>query len=100
MGQALQITAAYVTVCSRLLRGHSIASRNHGQQHALSGEGEWLMIVSGPIFWAIVFVGGIVALGLALAYGISSNSKRTLAEKRVTEEATRDVYREEDRNGS
>lgn len=58
------------------------------------------MIFSGPIFWAIVFVGGIVALGLALTYGLSRNSRRTPAEKRVTEKATQDIYREEDRDGS
>lgn len=39
---------------------------------------------------------GVVILGLAVAYGISRNRKRTRAEKQVTEAATRANYAKQD----
>ena len=47
---------------------------------------------------ALLFVGAFV-LGLFMAYGILQNRKRTRAQKRLTEEATRENYRQEARNG-
>jgi hypothetical protein len=38
----------------------------------------------------------IVALGLALAYGVMRNRSRTRAEKNLTEQATEARYRQED----
>ena len=46
-----------------------------------------------PYLW---FVGAVI-LGLAIAYGIMRNRRRTNAEKVTTEQATRNLYREEDR---
>jgi hypothetical protein len=37
-------------------------------------------------------------LGLALAYGIMRNTRRTIAEKRVTDQATKSLYAEEERD--
>jgi hypothetical protein len=42
------------------------------------------------------FIGAGI-LGLAIAYGIMQNSKRSAAEKATTERATRDLYAKEDR---
>jgi hypothetical protein len=44
--------------------------------------------------WAI----GTVVLGLALAYGIMRNRSRTRAEKQITDQATKNVYAEEERD--
>ncbi|NOJ46031.1 cytochrome c-type biogenesis protein CcmH [Bradyrhizobium sp. WSM 1744] len=46
---------------------------------------------------ALWFIGAAV-LGLALAYGIMRNRRRTRAEKQITEEATKDLYAREKRN--
>jgi hypothetical protein len=46
---------------------------------------------------ALWFVGAGV-LGLVLAYGIIRNRRRTPAEKRITEQATKDLYERENRN--
>ena len=45
----------------------------------------------------LLFVGAGV-LGLVLAYGIMRNRRRTRAEKRLTEQATKDLYARENRN--
>jgi len=46
---------------------------------------------------ALWFIGSGV-LGVALVYGIMRNRRRTLPEKQKTEEATRELYRAEDRD--
>jgi hypothetical protein len=46
---------------------------------------------------ALWFVGAGV-LGLALAYGILRNRGRTRAEKQITEQATKNLYAEEERD--
>ena len=46
---------------------------------------------------ALWFVGAGV-LGLVLAYGIIRNWRRTPAEKRITEQATKVLYERENRN--
>jgi hypothetical protein len=46
---------------------------------------------------ALWFVGAVV-LGLVLAYGIVRNRGRTRAEKLITEQATKNLYAEEERN--
>ena len=46
---------------------------------------------------ALWFVGAGV-LGLVLAYGIIRNRRRTPAEKRITEQATKDLYKRENRD--
>jgi len=46
--------------------------------------------------WAYVVFAGALVLGAGIAYGMWRNSKRTRAEKRLTEEATRAEYKSED----
>ena len=46
---------------------------------------------------ALWFIGAAV-LGLVLAYGIMRNRRRTRAEKQLTEQATKDLYAQENRN--
>ncbi len=48
--------------------------------------------------WSFVVVIGAILLGAALAYGMWINSRRTRADKMVTEAATRREYKEEDRD--
>ena len=48
---------------------------------------------------ALWFIGAVV-LGLALAYGIMRNRSRTTAEKRATDQATKNLYAEEERTRS
>ena len=44
-----------------------------------------------------LWVIGVGILGIALAYGIIRNSKRSASEKATTERATKDLYANEDR---
>jgi hypothetical protein len=44
---------------------------------------------------ALWFVGAGI-LGLAIAYGVLRNRSRTRAEKQLTENATKDLYRQEE----
>jgi hypothetical protein len=46
---------------------------------------------------AVWFIGAGV-LGLVLAYGIMRNRRRTRAEKATTEQATKDLYAQENRD--
>jgi hypothetical protein len=46
---------------------------------------------------ALWFIGAVI-LGLALAYGIMRNRRRTITDKRVTDRATRSLYAEEERD--
>lgn len=53
---------------------------------------------SGPAFWLIVLTVGVIALGLAMAYGMMRNRRRTPAERAQTEAATKREYAAEDRD--
>jgi hypothetical protein len=55
---------------------------------------------TGPAFWLILLTVGVVVLGLAMALAQRRNSKRTPAEKVLTEVATRGEYKAEDRDRS
>lgn len=55
---------------------------------------------SGPTLWLLLLTAGVVLLGLAIAYGISQNRKRSSAEKALTEVATQREYQKEDRDHS
>lgn len=52
----------------------------------------------GPSIWLTLLTVGVVMLGLAMAYGISRNRKRSDYEKARTEAATREEFRREDRD--
>lgn len=47
--------------------------------------------------WGVMTIVGPILLGLALIYAILANRRRSAADRRRTEEATRELYREEDR---
>ncbi len=46
--------------------------------------------------WALATVIGVIVLGIAIWYGMWVNSKRTAADRQLTEDATRREYQEED----
>ena len=45
-----------------------------------------------------IWAAGVAVLGATLAYGIFQNRKRTGRERAITEEATKENYRQEDRS--
>jgi hypothetical protein len=53
---------------------------------------------TGPAFWLIMTVGGVVLLGVALTYGLISTRKRreNPVAQRLTDAATRELYHEEE----
>jgi hypothetical protein len=55
---------------------------------------------SGPALWLVLLTVGVLALGLAMVFAQRRNTKRTQAEKILTEVATRGEYEAEDRNRS
>lgn len=57
-----------------------------------------LPVQNGPMLPVAIWWIGSCVLGLALAYGILRNRTRTPAEKRLTENATKELYAEEDRD--
>ena len=63
--------------------------------HELAAQGLPVRTGSHVPVW-LWFIGAGI-LGLAIAYGIMQNSKRSAAEKATTERATRDLYAKEDR---
>ena len=50
--------------------------------------------------WLLILTVGVVALGLAMAWGLNRNRARSPAERALTEAATRREYREEDKDAS
>ena len=58
------------------------------------------METSGPSLWLILLTIGVIALGAAMAYGLMRNRKRSLGERIATEAATKQEYREENRDSS
>ena len=50
--------------------------------------------------WLLLLTVGVIVLGLAMAWGINRNRQRTPIERGVTEAATRQEYREEDKDAS
>jgi FtsZ-interacting cell division protein ZipA len=56
------------------------------------------METSGPALWLILLTVGVIALAAAIIYGMTRNRKRRPIEEAVTEAATKDEYRREDRD--
>lgn len=52
---------------------------------------------TGDSLWAFIVVGGFIILGLAIAYAKLRN-KTTPTQDRRTEQATRDLYKEQSRD--
>lgn len=50
--------------------------------------------------WPLILTVGVIALGLAMVWGMNRNKARTPLERKVTEAATRQEYRAEDRDAS
>jgi hypothetical protein len=53
---------------------------------------------NGPTFPLALWWVGACILGLAIGYGILRNRTRTRAEKKMTEQATKNLYAEEERD--
>ena len=54
------------------------------------------MDIGGSI-WLLVVVGGTILLGIGIALAMSNNRRRSRSEERLTEAATKQLYKEEDR---
>ena len=54
-------------------------------------------VQNGPMFPLALWWAGAAVLGLVIAYGILRNRRRTPAEKQVSEQATKNLYAEEER---
>jgi hypothetical protein len=54
-------------------------------------------VANGPMLPLALWWAGAAVLGLVIAYAIFRNRTRTRAEKRVTEQATKNLYAEEER---
>ncbi|HEV7344369.1 MAG TPA: hypothetical protein VGN60_01870 [Devosia sp.] len=54
------------------------------------------MFTSGPGLWLILLTIGVIALGGAMAYGLTRNRTRTRGEEVRTEAATRQQYADEE----
>jgi hypothetical protein len=53
-------------------------------------------VANGPMLPLALWWGGAAVLGLVIAYAIFCNRTRTRADKRVTEQATKNLYAEEE----
>ena len=58
------------------------------------------METSGPALWLVVLTVGVIALAAAIVYGMVRNRQRGPIERAVTEAATKEEYRREDRDDS
>jgi hypothetical protein len=54
-------------------------------------------VQNGPMLPLALWWGGACVLGLVIAYAMLRNKSRTRAEKQVTEQATKKLYAEEER---
>ncbi|MEA2939978.1 MAG: hypothetical protein QOD09_507 [Bradyrhizobium sp.] len=54
-------------------------------------------VANGPMLPLALWCAGAAVLGLVIAYAIFRNRTRTRADKRVTEQATKNLYAEEER---
>jgi hypothetical protein len=85
--------------CSKTLNGLAVATYCIALLLTMTdrAEAQGLPVDMGshlPIaLWAV----GTVVLGIVLAYGIAKNRQRTKFEKQLTERATKDLYKEEDK---
>ena len=55
------------------------------------------MLDPGTALWFFAVVGGAVILGIALAYGMIHNRKRTAREKIAAERGAHEIYEKEER---
>jgi hypothetical protein len=55
-------------------------------------------VQNGPMLPLAIWWVGACVLGLVMAYGILRNRKRTRADKQLTEQATKNLYTEEERD--
>jgi hypothetical protein len=55
-------------------------------------------VANGPMLPLALWWGGACILGVVIAYAILRNRSRTRAEKQLTEQATRNLYAEEERD--
>jgi hypothetical protein len=55
-------------------------------------------VQNGPMLPLALWWGGACVLGLAIAYGIMRNRGRSRADKQMTDQATKNLYAEEERD--
>jgi hypothetical protein len=55
-------------------------------------------VANGPMLPLALWWGGACVLGLVIVYAILRNRSRTRAEKQLTEQATKNLYAEEERD--
>jgi hypothetical protein len=55
------------------------------------------MIDPGTALWFFVVVGGVIVLGVAMAYGVMHNKSRTADDIRENEEGAHRIYEKEER---
>jgi hypothetical protein len=55
-------------------------------------------VANGPMLPLALWWGGACILGVVIAYAILRNRRRTRAEKQLTEQATKNLYAEEERD--
>ena len=55
-------------------------------------------VANGPMLPLALWWGGACILGLVIAYAVMRNRSRTRAEKQLTEQATKNLYAEEERD--
>lgn len=54
-----------------------------------------------PTFsWLFAVAGGFIILGIAIAYGLMQNRRRTLTERRVAEDGAHEIYKQDGRRGA
>ncbi|NGP17154.1 MULTISPECIES: hypothetical protein [Devosia] len=58
------------------------------------------MEYGGQSIWAVLVTIGVIVLASAMIYGLLRNRNRTVTEKVVTERATKEIYRQEDRDAT
>lgn len=56
------------------------------------------METSGPALWLILLTVGVIALAVAIGYGIMRNRQRKPVDEAVTAASTKAEYRREDRD--
>ncbi|MET3843879.1 hypothetical protein [Bradyrhizobium sp. OAE829] len=59
-----------------------------------------LPVETGSHLPVALWLGGAVVLGIAIAYGILRTRSRTSAERRMTDQATKDLYVKENRDAN
>ena len=85
--------------CSKTLNGLAVATYCTAflLTMAANAEAQGLPVDMGSHLPVALWAVGTAVLGIVLAYGIAKNRQRTKFEKQLTERATKDLYKREDK---